>query len=63
MEVPVKTGAAVQVGTPRSLFSLSENSEYEVFGKDRFLVNEQLGQLYGPQTVVLNWEAALGLKK
>jgi hypothetical protein len=56
-------GAEVHVGTPRSLFSLSRDSEYEVHSKDKFLVNEQVGKLFGLQTVVLNWEAALAQKK
>ena len=62
-EIPVKTGAEVHVGPPRSVFSLSRDSEYEVYGKDKFLINEQVGKLFGLQTVVLNWEAALALKK
>ena len=59
----MKTGAEVHVGTPRSLFSLSRDSEYEVYSRDKFLVNEQQGNLFGRQTVVLNWDAALGLTK
>ena len=62
-EIPLKTGAEVHVGTPRSLFSLSRDSEYEVYSRDKFLVNEQQGNLFGRQTVVLNWDAALGLTK
>jgi serine/threonine protein kinase/Tol biopolymer transport system component len=62
-ETPVKTGAQVHVGTPRSLFTLPKGSEYEVHSKDKFLVNEQVGKVLGIQTVVLNWEAALAQKK
>ena len=62
-EIPLKTGAEVHVGTPRSLFSLSRDSEFEVHSKDKFLVNEQVGKLFGRQTVMLNWDAALGLTK
>jgi len=51
------------VVTRRALFSLSKDSEYEVLGKDKLLVNEQVGQLFGLQTVVLNWDAALGHNK
>ena len=51
------------VVTRRALFSSSKDSEYEVFDKDKFLVNEQVGQLFGLQTVVLNWETTLGSKK
>ena len=43
MEIPVKMGAEVQVGTPRSLFSLSRDSEFEVLAEGKFLVNEPVG--------------------
>ena len=63
MVVPVATGATVQAGAPRFLFSLSKNSEFEVLAEGKFLVNEPAGQLFGPQTVVLNWNATLGFNE
>ena len=54
-EIPLKTGAEVHVGTPRSLFSLSRDSEYEVYSRDKFLVNEQQGTFRPP-----NGSAELG---
>jgi serine/threonine protein kinase len=62
-EVPVKMGAAVQVGTPRFLFNLLEGSEYEALADGKFLVNEPLGNLFGDQVVVLNWDVGLGFRK
>jgi hypothetical protein len=63
MVVPVTMGATVQVGDPRFLFSLSKDSEFEVLAEGKFLVNEPVGQLFGLQTVVLNWDATLGFNK
>jgi eukaryotic-like serine/threonine-protein kinase len=63
MVVPVTMGATVQVGAPRFLFSLSKDSEFEVLAEGKFLVNEPVGQLFGLQTVVLNWDATLGFNK
>ena len=62
MAVPVM-GATAQVGTPRFLFSLSKDSEFEVLAEGKFLVKEPVGHLFGLQTVVLNWDATLGSKK
>ena len=63
MVVPVTKGATVQAGAPRFLFSLSKDSAFEVLAEGQFLVNEPAGQLFGPQTVVLNWDATLGFNK
>jgi serine/threonine-protein kinase len=63
VEVPVKIGATVEAGTPRTLFSLPEDSEYEVMSEGKFLINEPIGQGSPPITVVLNWDAALGPKE
>ena len=59
MVVPVTMGATVQVGAPRFLFSLSKDSEFEVLAEGKFLVNEPVGQVFGVQTVVLNWDATV----
>jgi len=56
-------GATVQPGAPRFLFSLSKDSEFEVLGEGKFLVNEPVGQFSGIQTVVLNWDATLDFNK
>ena len=48
---------------PRFLFSLSKDSEFEVLGEGKFLVNEPVGQFSGVQTVVLNWDATLDFNK
>jgi hypothetical protein len=60
-EVNITGGAAVQVGTPRSLFSLQ--GSYEVLPEGKFLVNEPMLELGDFQTVVLNWDATLGFNK
>ncbi|PYX75451.1 MAG: hypothetical protein DMG72_07265 [Acidobacteria bacterium] len=59
VEISVKTGGSVEVGTPRLLFSLPQDSEYEVSEEGKVVVNEQLGQWAGPTVVTLNWNAAL----
>jgi len=38
-----ENGSAAQAGTHRFLFSLSKDSEYEVFGNAKFMVDEQVG--------------------
>jgi eukaryotic-like serine/threonine-protein kinase len=63
MVVPVMMRATVQVGAPRFLFSLSKDSEFEVLVEGKFLVNEPVGQVFGLQTVVLNWDATLDFNK
>jgi Tol biopolymer transport system component len=61
IEVQITRGAAVHVGTPRSLFSLQGG--YEVLAEGKFLVNEPMFELGDVQTVVLNWDATLGFNK
>jgi len=63
MEISVTTGSALQQGIPRLRFSVPVDSDYEVFADGKFLVNEQVGNLDGPQIVLLNWQTELGLKK
>jgi Tol biopolymer transport system component len=64
MEVPLRVNAAtLQPGTPHSLFSIPEDSEYEVFGDGKFLVNTPNGSPISSPIVVLNWQAALNSKK
>jgi hypothetical protein len=55
-------GATVQVGAPHFLFSLSKDSAFEVLAEGKFLV-DAVGQLFGLQTVVLNWDATLGFNR
>jgi Tol biopolymer transport system component len=66
MAVPIRNGAAIEAGTPQSLFTL-RGSQVFAPSRDgqRFLVVESAGgeeaAAVPPVTVVLNWQA--GLKK
>ncbi len=63
MEIPIKTGAGVKAGKARFLFSIpGEESEYEVLGDGKFLINQQAKPSAGPLTVLLNWTAVLDPK-
>jgi Tol biopolymer transport system component/predicted Ser/Thr protein kinase len=64
MEIPLTAdGSSVRIGTPRLMFSLPKESEFECYTEGKFLVNEQTGALVSSPIVVLNWDAALDRKK
>jgi eukaryotic-like serine/threonine-protein kinase len=63
MAVPIKAGATVEAGVPKSLFPITANADHRSYAVandgQRFLVSTSVGAV--PITVVLNWQA--GLKK
>jgi hypothetical protein len=63
MEVPLKTGTQIEVGTPRFLFAVPKGSDFDVWTGGRFLLLESNEQSAEPATAVLNWDTAVGLRK
>jgi Tol biopolymer transport system component len=69
MAVPIKAGAAIEAGKPRTLFetraippgpTISRSYDVTADGQ-RFLINTMLGDAeQRPITVVVNWQAGLG---
>jgi eukaryotic-like serine/threonine-protein kinase len=63
MDVPITIGpTTIAVGTPRLLFQLPRDSEYEVWTTGRFLVLEQ-NYTPSPVTAVLNWDVGFSHKQ
>ena len=61
--VPVTLGATVQIGTPQTLFELTQRATFSDMTDDaqRFLVDVPVGGATRANalTVVLNWQAGL----
>jgi len=61
MAVPIKAGATVEAGVPKSLFPITATADHRSFAVandgQRFLVSTSVGAV--PITVVLNWQAEL----
>ena len=62
MEVSVKSGMKVEVGTPRALFAIPRDSEFEVWIGGKFLILQRTERNADSATAVLNWDTALGQK-
>jgi serine/threonine protein kinase/Tol biopolymer transport system component len=62
VEVALKNAPTTGVGVPHVKFSIPRDSRFEIMGDGSFLILERT-ETFQPNTVMLNWDTALSLKK